>query len=666
MDAIYTYALLKVYYDEGKDYIDAFTPLILSVLPDDGRMIDLNELQERVRAATQMVIPELALGVIATRVKRSGFLYKRDRLLGLTDAGKRNRPSPDKASNTERRINALIEAVRLHVQEKGIALSREEAWTSLQAFIRTNLEFFEQFVGSSEERDAPSELSELDAAVLEYCIWAEQADPTEFETLRDIVLGSVIASSVYTASFADVGRKFERTIVYLDTNVVFNLLELHYEAFNRPIVEMFDLMKQTGSFDFRVFDFTLEEVVGVLGNFSRRSRAYVPGVKVNTIHSSLRSKGWTPAILRQYIASLEEHLHERGIRVEATETSLDTFVPEPGEVGRLEVYKPSQHPRGQNHDLAAILKVKQRRGTLPRQIERAGAIFLTADLRLARFNFVEGGHRAQFTVSEVVPANVLTTFLWLKDPRRATDIPLRSVILMHSHDLLVERDIWHKFFNIVRELRLSSRLTKDDTSVLIFDPHLEEVLRFTRRNEVTPDWVMAGVEKARQRLETTYKQSSIAREAELAARYESELAEQEKALTGQLTQASDEKEQRYFSALEASKKELEKRAKAHAHRWLQIIAVGIVVLMGFLALALWRVVDPVAGVLGLVLTLAIPILASAFDLKKISEDLENQIFNALYRRMIRRSALDEIEEALALTEASHERQVDPQNLPSGQ
>jgi hypothetical protein len=233
-----------------------------------------------------------------------------------------------------------------------------------------------------------------------------------------VVLGSVVSSAVYLASFGDVGQRFERTRVFLDTNLVFSVMGFHFEDANRPAQELFQLMKTAGSFDFFVFDFTIQEIVTVLRPYASRQHRFISSVPVNTIWSSLKIKGWTPADMRTFISSIEEKLKEQGIAVFPTGVDLNSYEVDATEVSALETYKPNQGTLSQHHDLVAIHTIRALRGTVIRKLERAGFFFLTSDRNLTRYDLEACGHDQAGTVGEVVPDRVLTTFLWLKDPRR--------------------------------------------------------------------------------------------------------------------------------------------------------------------------------------------------------------------------------------------------------
>ena len=116
--------------------------------------------------------------------------------------------------------------------------------------------------------------------------------------------------------------------VYFDTNFAFSVLGLHYDEYNVPALELFNLMRAEGVFEFKVFDFTIDEIVSVLKNYLSERDYYIPNIKVGSVFSSLKSKRWTEADMKEFIVKIEETLWGKGIRIEPTEVDLQVYSPQ--------------------------------------------------------------------------------------------------------------------------------------------------------------------------------------------------------------------------------------------------------------------------------------------------------------------------------------------------
>lgn len=652
MDRLHSFALIKSFYDSGRDYIDAFWPLVLDALaPQD--QVSFDDLQDRIQSRFSLTIPIHALETIVTRASRKALVERKARTVQLTTHGEKARLELEVHRDVERRVNQLIEAARKFLIARGITNSTSEVDEALQGFVASNLEFFERLLARSATVSQIETNRDMDAALLEFVREIEESDPDLFKTLREVFLGSVVSSAVYMASFGDVGQNFDRTRVFLDTNLVFSLLGFHFEEFNKPVQELFDLMTAVGRFEFFVFDFTIQEIVAVLRPYATKQHRYVPWLRVSTILSSLKAKGWTPGDMRTFIGSIEERLRERGIAVFPTSIDINSFEVDVAESGALEKYKPNQPPYSWKHDLAAIRMIKDLRGGVARRLERAGSFFLTSDRNLTRYDLEACGHDEAETVGEVVPDRVLTTFLWLKNPRQAGDIPLHAVIAMHSKDLLVDRKTWDSFFDLVIDLRERDEISEGDLGILLFDEGIQDFLRKTRRRDLTKNRVLEEAERVKNR----YERAVAAKERDILARADLRLSQVKEQLEVELRQkeaavvAQHGTEERILDAIAAGKADLKGEAQRQSRLIVRGLILLICVVLVWWVLQLDKGADSAVGRWGLVIAIVAILLGSFLDPKRIRSDAERELFNRLYLGKLKKSRLDLVSLAAGATDA---------------
>jgi hypothetical protein len=201
----------------------------------------------------------------------------------------------------ERRINELLEDLRtfLSVGKQG-ELSAGDARGLLESFVREHTEILGIFLSPGDydaTRDdvwSSKALKAYEAELVRYCEESEDRKPAIYGTLREVVCGSIISSTLGSQSLAEASKEFKRTTLFLDSNFMFSLLGLHDPHFSKPAQELFSLAKEAGRFDFRVFDFTVEEMVQVLKAYQNEHHMYVPHIKVNSIYSSMKGRGLSP------------------------------------------------------------------------------------------------------------------------------------------------------------------------------------------------------------------------------------------------------------------------------------------------------------------------------------------------------------------------------------
>jgi hypothetical protein len=209
--------------------------------------------------------------------------------------------------------------------------------------------------------------------------------------------------------------------------------------------------------------------------------------------------GWKKSDITEFVANIEKSLAKEGIQVDWEKNAdLGSFSPSQSEWRNLLAkYKPEQSLFHQSHDLAAIEMIMKIRGHPIRRIEDSKAFFLSSDNKLSRFNFVELGHKKNATVCEVLQDRLLANVLWLKNPD--SDIPLKSIIAAHSRDFLIDRRLWDRFNEVLKNLAQNRRISEQDISLLFYHGSIEETLiemNETDAGEITAEFVIEEIEKA--------------------------------------------------------------------------------------------------------------------------------------------------------------------------
>lgn len=485
---IYTYALIRCLYNKNDDYIDTFWPFIVNVLPNDSVGYTMEKIQDEINNKFKIFIPIHSLSIIATRAARKGIITREKKKCIITEKGLEFISNLESEREESRRVNELIEDARqyLYTQHK-IDISFDMVESIIEQIIKQNLEIFEQFIGDNGiQKPKKSFTNKYDIAIIDYLFHVEKLKPNLFKTLQDIIFGSIISTIVNQSGFEEYQRNIANITVVLDANYLFSLLGLHYAEQNRPARELYDLMINWPGIELKIFDFTVEEMTNVLKKFHTEQFRYPKNVKIDSIYSSMKANGYQAADVRELIVKLENKLWDLGIKILPTKVDLNNYEVDPKERRyTLEKYKKFQGTREQNHDLAAIDLVRKLRGGEKKKIENCVALFLTSDLKLGKFNYIEDGHKNKATITEVIPDKFLTNFLWLKNPKKKNGLHLSSWISLHTRNLFIDRAVWSKFYENLKMLRENEKITDLDISILIYDNHMQEILRETDPSDVS-------------------------------------------------------------------------------------------------------------------------------------------------------------------------------------
>jgi len=626
--------MAKTLFEQKKDYIDTFWPFVLEILPEDQSPLAIDSIQMRVKDKFGLEIPEHSLKSLITRARKKGYLLEVKGLTKLTEEGTKYLDRLESESDVNRRINELLEDIKIFLNDPN--LSSDEIKNLVLDFIYENTYLLIQFFnpGANFKLSTPkTNIFKYEDKIVQYFEIAEKQKPSLYNTLRDIVYGSVISAVASSPNISEIDKKFKNFQVFLDTNIIFSMMDLHFPEFNKPAKELLTLLR-LNNVALKVFDFTRDEIVYVLRNYVNEQHMYVPGIRVNSIYSKLKNLGWTTEDVRDFIQKIEEKLWSIGITIEPTGIRIKDYKPkEEHLMEAIFKYKPDQTTRGRSHDIAAIEKVKEIRGGPVREIERSKAIFLTSDLKLSNFNYIEMGHKENMTVCEVIPDRLLTNILWLKNPTAVKDLPLTSIIAIHSREMFVNRNIWKRFYENVRKLKESGAINDKDLSMLFYRNYIEEVLsEFDEADfdKITPEFILEEVANASKSIDSETQKK---------------LEQQKIIFDERIAQKESELDKKFAKKMEEIKTALEESSRNNAAKCVNFLKFGLLAILiligGFISFfSKWTLfykiivglISPVIGIL--------QFLGLHLNVRNCEQRLKVRIFNRIYKKKIEEARLE--------------------------
>ena len=521
---LHNYALIKTLYDQGDDYIDSFWPLVLEVLPENTSK-DITTIKSEILKKFQLDIPIHLLKTIIGRAKKKRYLNIKpagpsQSVYQISDDGIEYLTKLEGEDEVERRMGALIESIRIFFTERKLSVSVEKTQSLLTTFIENNLksliEFLNPSISGMDNVYRTHFVKEEEMALIDYMKEAQEHMPDEYQTIRDMVYGSIISALLYTKGSSELSeicsKNFNKSAVFLDTNIVFSLLDLHNPEQNEATKELISLLKEF-KFSLKVFDFTVDEMSYVISGYLQESNKYPTTLKIDSIYSLLKRKGWESSNVKEFLIHIEEIIENLGIEIcHYSGVDLKRYQSENENLrGVLANYKPMNPLTSLNHDLAAIDKVRALRKKSVRYIEDAEFLFLTSNTALQKFDVIELGHRDKGTITEVILDRLLANILWLKKP--SIPITLKSIIAAHSRNLLINR----KIYIALVQLRKAGRATDEEIATLFYHNQIEGFLiRFNEEevDKITNDLVISEIEKTAS-ITLTEKKKALAENKEL-------------------------------------------------------------------------------------------------------------------------------------------------------
>jgi len=514
VNKLYTYALVKALYDQNHDYFDTFLPSILTIAPENS-FINIQTIQNSLDSKYNLKIPLHIIKTICSRGKSKEFLSQKDnyREYKLTSNGVEHLAKQEQQQTVERRINSLTDDISQFFLNKGVTIDARATRSLLNNFIENDLEGLIDFINPQAEYRNTIPLDRKHNIILiEYIKEAQRSKPTEYGELTEMIYGSIISSVLSSKDSSEItdieNRDFKKSLIFLDTNLVFSILGLHNDEKNQSSIELLGLLKKN-SFKLRVFDFTLDEICRVINGYLQNKNRYPSILDIDSIYSTLKKKGWGFSDVAEFISNIESKIEEKGIEIHVTEgINLSDYASPYNENLRSKISSNKIHDTrnlSTNHDLAAIDKIRDIRKRSVRKIEDIEAIFLTSDYGLQKTVLYEMNHNENGTISEVILDRVLANILWLKNP--TTDIPLNMIIANHSREFFIDRKIWDRFYSILEKLKKEEKISDNQIEVLFYQNNISNLLKEYDKDSIDKVTETLALEAIENAVETNKKEN---------------------------------------------------------------------------------------------------------------------------------------------------------------
>jgi len=617
-----TYSLIKSIYESGGDYLDVFVPFLLTSFPENGQEMPIETLNKNIKDKYGLEIPQHTLDSIITRAVRTNLIDRDHNKCILTKNGQRIKLEINtKKLEEERQINALIEDMRKYLNETysvilDVTAIREMLLSFIGKFRLPLINFFNTTETEYKEDENYSKKEEL--YVADYFKIANKQKPDFFETLKQIYYGAFISTVLYKENIPEINKKFNPIKIYLDSNMLFSIMGLHHRYICDPIQELFNLLRRFKNFQLLAFDFTINEMVSLLKGYEKESQRYSPYIKVNSIYSNLKKIGWTREDCIRFISKIEQKINGLGVQIELTGLDIEKdCIKDKDRYSKIDQYKPDQSLFGKRHDIYAIKKIREIRKRPQREIENCIAIFLTSDLKLAKFDFMELGHREKSTVCEVISDRFLTTFLWLKNPKAVKELPIEMILSTQS-EILVDRRVWNRFYENLIQVKKDGEISDDDISTLMYYHQIEQDLALVSDpNDITKTFILEKIDESIKGTTEDTKRKIAQEKKKVEEKYSEEMAK---------------KDGEFLKKIEGIKSKIRLRAKKKA-TILSILIFIMPIFLLILGIIIFRpfnvFIGTIVGILSLLSLLGISI--NLFNMKKKIYDF---VLNRTYNKQI--------------------------------
>ena len=348
------------------DYIDAFTPFLIQYFKNNQELRDKAEIRDGISSEFKFILPLHVLSALLDRLLAKRYISIDKGKYKITQKGLEYPSQFEDPVAISKNIQLLIADLTKYLENRlERSMSKEETLKLIRAFIYINFdksitpEDLETNFGLSYHKN----IKKFNY-ISTYVESIEKRKPKIYKIFKDLVKGYIIYLSI--GSFPERHQRFKGITIYLDTNILFDILELHTPEFILPEKELFKLLK-SNKLDVAVLDFTIEETKNYLNNCisnKRKQTSEIEDLARKKLKIDSICENFDTSFLKSekidFINRLEDRIKSLDIRIEKTGINIGNYVPLDGSIGdEIKLYKPKIQPTiSRNHDIAAIEFIK--------------------------------------------------------------------------------------------------------------------------------------------------------------------------------------------------------------------------------------------------------------------------------------------------------------------
>ncbi len=474
--AVSALAVIKVNWDENKDYIANFVPVVAHCIRGaEHDAISLPDTQALVYETFGLRIPQGPLQTILHRMSRENILRRRHGVYYRVPEALEHFDLGADRADVLRQHAHLVALLVDFAARLGRQWDEAQAEQALLGYVEV---LAEPILGAVVAGEPVVDLPKIDVEgsvltsrfVLDLC----QKEPQAFEYLVTVVKGTMLANVLFLPEAFSGGRaRLGEVEVYLDTPIVLRAMGYAEEPYRVPAEELIELLREEGA-KLRIFEHTLHEVEGVLDGAAATYRTgtqkdHFPGDVVDYF----ASESFSRSDVEMDIGSLLGRLQDHGIQVVPTPEHSEQLALAERDLEAALKEGVHYHRHGTMvKDLDSLTAVYRRRGgEVRRHVESCHALLVTTNTTLAHvsrvfFSQVFTGRSVPICMSDYA----LAAIAWLMNPTQAADLPRSQIVAISYAALNPPDDVWRKYLSEIRRLQEKGELSEEQVGLLLFSP----------------------------------------------------------------------------------------------------------------------------------------------------------------------------------------------------
>jgi hypothetical protein len=508
------FALMTSFHKQGKSLYSSFLPLVLDCIQKiNDEYIAIDKVQKKYNEIYGVKLPQNVIKRILIVGKNNGYITIDKEIIkptekindiNITDAQKKY------LMEHEHIINNFISYVK---SRKGFEIKLEEAENAMRNFMEENVyNLIKNALFRTNLEIKTSGGQELKIAFGQYLRnIVETSNETSLLYISDIAKGLMLQNAVYLPNEERIERKFSDTYLIFDTPIMLSFLGYAGSMLEIPIKELIKMAVQAKA-KLGVFDFTISEITSILKDCSDRIRNNSRN-KHGKTYEYFIEKNYTYEQIIVFLNNLEADIRKNNIDILRKPEYFDEYLVD--EV-RLESiidkhikYRNQAAKQRDTDSIATTFNLRKNANSL--FLEEAKSIFITSNFGLVKASR-EYFSDKKLHIDVVMTDFYITNVLWVKNPIKSPDLPLKRIIADIYSALRPSDAVWNAFISEVDNMEDSGDLTYSDVIALRTANNLSDKLFEAEENGVTsftPSSIKEILERINSEKRNDFKQEEI-------------------------------------------------------------------------------------------------------------------------------------------------------------
>jgi len=477
MNVVASLALFKTFIDKDKDYVDAYIPLVATLI--NQRKYDNLIFKDVCRDFYEYFgirVPNHPMLEIFNRLKRENLIFKKDNELHVNfkDISKYD-VSENIQANIKKQELLYKELIAFAKEKLALIISEEKAEKIFLSYLNDkDLDLL--FLSSEKSMIEKVEVSKKDKYLInKFILFTYQSNKVVFQYIIDAIIGFFFAHSIFYATISKTSKYLKNTQVFFDTSFMIRLLGgegRELEDVNKTFIDLLRRKK----IKVKLFSHTFDEVIGIV-NDARNwiDKAGYDPTRASPTLRYFKSNEYGKSDIDIFLFNVNNKLKRNNVEVVNTpnpEFNKEHQIDEKGLFDQIVKIYTSTNPYfiveekkfTIDRDVKSISAViKLREGKKPIKIEDIDNIFITANSSLA---FAGKIFEYKESKSKFIPACVTEIFwgtaLWADSVNVFEEYSVKKVIAISIAALQPDHGILKKFISAVDRLRQDKKISEDE------------------------------------------------------------------------------------------------------------------------------------------------------------------------------------------------------------